>query len=312
MIRSLLRWAIPLAIACLASTPASAEPFRKMPWHLADIWWRLDKELDFEDFAIDVTVESDPGNDVDLYIAPTGLLRLNGISLYGGIQTRTNFVGRGFERGFLFSRWDERGMGHVRPAPGMVGVSQGTEGDFISVRGPYDWSAGAYEVRVRKLPAEKDEENSSWVRYEVCARALNACASPGDLKFPGRTLKLGENINAFIEIYRKAVPPERIPHTVITFGNLRVNGRPVAVARIHAAYPQAVPDHAKARLAPGHSVRVELGPKADRSGLPVNRSGARIERLFPAAARLPGTNEAGLPALSRGGWTDRLEAPAGR
>lgn len=311
----LARFAVAIALA-VSSPPAGAEAFRKIPWHLADIWWQLDKEYEFEEFAIDVVIESDPGEEVDLYIAPTGLLRLNGIALYGGIQTRTNFSGRGFERGFLFSRWDERRTDHVRPADGMVGVSQGTEGDFVSVRGPYKWGAGAYEVRVRKLRAENEAEDSSWVRYEVCARASASCASPGDLKFPGRTLKLGVQANAFVEIYRRAVPPERIPHTVITFGNLRVNGQPAPVNRIHAAYPRAVPDHAGARLGPGYSVRVTLGPKVDRTGLPVNRSGARIERLFPPERKLPDAEKRAIPrpreAPSGGGWTDRLETPAQR
>src|SRR5512135_273033 len=61
------------------------------PWHVADVWWSFDQETPhFESLEVDVTVDRDVPSTVNLYIAPCGIAKINGLDFYGGLQSNIN------------------------------------------------------------------------------------------------------------------------------------------------------------------------------------------------------------------------------
>jgi hypothetical protein len=57
---------------------------------------------------------------------------------------------------------------------------------------------------------------------------------------------LSRKVASFVEVYGRRIPVSEIRHVTATFGNLRVNGKPVNVKRATAVYPKNVPDYAQA------------------------------------------------------------------
>ncbi|MFN6050392.1 MAG: hypothetical protein ACK47R_06155, partial [Planctomycetia bacterium] len=56
-----------------------------LPWHMTDIWWQLETTTPgFERMDIDVTIDRDISDAYNLYIAPVGIARMNGMDFYGG------------------------------------------------------------------------------------------------------------------------------------------------------------------------------------------------------------------------------------
>ncbi|MEO5336428.1 MAG: hypothetical protein H7841_05995 [Magnetospirillum sp. WYHS-4] len=266
-----------LALVLLAAGAAlAAEAWKRIPWHLADIWWTLDDAVEFREFSIEVEIAGAVGGEVPLYIAPTGLLTINGIRAYGGLQTQVHQMGREAARGIIFSRWDERREDHIRAAPGGVGVSSGSEGDFVSVRNRMDWREGRYRVILTREAADAE---SSWLRYRVCALPADACAEAGSLKFPGASTRLGRSFNSFFEVYGKEIAPDQVPRATVVFRDPQVDGKPVRLKQASAFYPGDVPPRAKASGAGAAAVRVESGPIHDRAGLAATPKGVRYERL---------------------------------
>src|SRR4051812_32328908 len=60
------------------------------PWHLLDLWWDIGRDIPFESYSVDVTIDDDVPSTVNLYIAPIGLGHLNKTPFYGGIQTQSD------------------------------------------------------------------------------------------------------------------------------------------------------------------------------------------------------------------------------
>ncbi len=129
---------------------------------------------------------------------------------YFGLQTDVKDPERGGSqgKGAIFSRW----YGENKPWPARqqdVRAAEGSwieagdyEGNFVSVRGAYDWSEGEYVMRVS---AEEADENGSWfglyvndtwigsLRFAEGARIHPGCATP-------------------IEVYGAPVRPSDIPY----------------------------------------------------------------------------------------------------
>ena len=64
------------------------------PWHVANVWWEFDGPIeDFHDLEIDVSIDRDVPETYNLYIAPCGIAKINGLQFYGGIQTNINPAG---------------------------------------------------------------------------------------------------------------------------------------------------------------------------------------------------------------------------
>lgn len=266
-----------LALFLALAAVGAAEPWRKIPWHLVDVWWTLEDAVTFREFSIEVEISGQVDGPVPLYIAPTGLLIVNGIRAYGGLQTHTDFPGKPVERGAIFSRWDERREELARAGPGGLAVSSGSEGDFISVRVPLAWKPGRHRVVVSR---EESGPEGTWLRYRVCPATGDRCAEVGRLRFPGVELKLGRSFNSFFEVYGKSIKPEDIPAVTVVFRDPRVDGRPVALKQATAYYPGDVPPHARASREGERGVRIEAGRPFDRSGLPTTRKGAFHEKIL--------------------------------
>lgn len=265
-----------LAVLVAGSASVAANGWRSLPWHLVDLWWTVEGDTGFREFSIEVEIEGKVDGPTPLYIAPTGLLVVNGVRAYGGLQTEVDLTGQGKARGIIFSRWGERDLEHARTVPGGVRISSGSEGDFISVRNRMDWQAGRYRIRVTREDAAG--EDASWLTYSVCRLPAETCTKAGSLKFPGGALRLGRSFNSFFEVYGRRAEASDIPPVTVTYRDPRLDGVPVRLRQISANYPGNVPPYAKAVGVAG-GARVETGRPFDHSALPVTAKGVRHEKV---------------------------------
>ena len=239
-------------------TAADDPAYKPMPWHLVDVWWDLGAESPFESYSVDVTIDADVPADVSLYVAPLGIAHLNGTAFYGGLQTRSDGNTKADRKlrdlgpGLLMSMWGERGLDAIRPSDGGFLQSSGHEGDFVSVRRPYNWAKGTYTYRVVRMDRETvDGKPYTWVGAFVYSHAKDENVFVGALRFPGDGLKLARKTASFVEIYGRRRPVADIPKVTVTFANLRVNGEAVKGMGAKAVYPKGVPDYADAKAAEG-------------------------------------------------------------
>lgn len=227
--------------------------YGNMPWHLADIWWKLPNEAvadGFQSIEIDVTMKGELDDDLRLYIAPFGLGTLSKTKFYGGIQTnmlaqtKSNKRRQNIGHGGIFSMWDERALEAIRPAEGGFIESSGHEGDFISIRRKVNWSEGKYTCRLQVLEEVLiSAEPFSWVGYFIYDHQKDEQIYCGSLRFPGHDLKLGKNVAGFVEIFGARPDDHVIPQNmVITFSAPRVNGKEVSKPGCMALHPKGVPD----------------------------------------------------------------------
>ncbi|QVL32145.1 hypothetical protein KIH39_25465 [Telmatocola sphagniphila] len=249
----------------LAQGNSTERKYISTPWHLVDTWWDLGKEMPFESYSVDVTLSDTVNPKIPLYIAPIGLGHLNKIPFYGGIQTQLDGNTKKDTRlrklgpGFLFSMWEERRLEAIRPADGGFCQSSGHEGDFVSVRRPYEWTKGKYTYRLTKMDKEMvDGQPATWVGAFVYSHEKDENIFVGALRFKGENLVLDRKVANFVEIYGRVIPTTDIPHVQITFGNLKVNGEKVLNPTARAIYPKGVPDFAEATTV-GQSLQVTLG-----------------------------------------------------
>lgn len=280
----------PVVLALLVLSPVvavAAEPeYARMPWHLVDLWWDLGKETPFESYSIDATISADVPSTKNLYIAPVGIAHLNKIPFYGGIQTQADGNTKSDRRlrkigpGLLMSMWGERSLDAIRPSIGGFCQSSGHEGDFVSVRRPYQWSKGTYTYRVVRMDEEIiDGKTYTWVGAFLYAHAKDENVFIGALRFKSEDLVLSPKVASFVEVYGGRIPVAEIPKVTVTFGNLKINGKAAAVRAVQAIYPKGVPDYADAKSKDGSVVievgkpvegrterRVELGPAEDKIG----------------------------------------------
>jgi len=269
MTKARLVVALGLVISLVFLARADEPKIGPMPWHLVDLWWDLGKDAPFESYAIDVAISRDLPASTNLYIAPIGLGHLSKIAFYGGIQTQADGNTkrdpklRKIGPGFLMSMWGERSLDAIRPADGGLCQSSGHEGDFVSVRRPYEWKKGTYTYRVVKMDQEQvGDKRATWVGAFVHSHELDEEIFVGALRFPAEKLVLGRKVASFVEVYGKRIPVEEIPQVTVSFGNLRVNGAPVKSPPVEAIYPKGVPDFAAARLEK-ESVVIEVGRKVE-------------------------------------------------
>ena len=249
----------------------------RRPWHLVNLWWTFDKPTtNFKRLDVDVTIDRDIPETYNLYIAPVGLGKLNGISFYGGIQSNINGWNSKQSRrrvhpgrGAIFSRWSSEekkpiGLDHVRMQPGGLCESAGYEGEFCSVRRPYKWAAGQYTWSIVK--AETIEHRGvphTWFACEVTDKATGKVTRIGSLLFEGKTFTFWNRNSAFVEVYATSrIPASGIPVCHVTFAMPRINGELPGLKKAAVAYPRksgpAAPPCART-FEDGSSIRVEVG-----------------------------------------------------
>lgn len=272
----------PLMFLVLVTSPviAAEQPSKPPPWHLVDIWWNTGENRGFESYSIDVTISDDVPSTVRLYVAPIGIASLSGTKFYGGIQTMADGYTKQDRRlrkigpGLLMSMWGERSEEAIRPSVGGLFQSSGHEGDFVSVRRPYEWSKGKYTYRVVRMDREVVEGKPfTWVGAFLHSHTKDENLFVGALRFPGENLVLDKSLASFVEIYGPRIPVEEIPEVTVTFGNLRVNGETVENPSATAVYPKGVPDYAETVVDNGRLV-VEVGK-------PVERTERQVRLLSP-------------------------------
>jgi hypothetical protein len=258
---------LPAVVLFLSVAPVlGAKPqYSPPPWHLVDLWWDIGADQPFESYSIDVTISDDVSSTTNLYIAPIGIAHLGNTPFYGGIQTqadgytkRDQYL-RKIGPGFIFSMWGERSLDAIRPSIGGFCQSSGHEGDFVSVRRPYQWQKGKYTYKVVRMDKEEiDGKPFTWVGVFVFSHEKGESVFVGALRFKGDHLVLAGKVASFFEVHGRRIPVEEIPKVKVTFGNLAVNGKPARVRTATAIYPKNVPDYAKA-VAKDDAVTVTVG-----------------------------------------------------
>lgn len=229
------------------------------PWHFTNIRITTAVEpVDIDSYCVAFTVKTDVVGELPIYISPINQ-RLNKVPIYSGIQTRID----GFEdkndpdgrrvyrrRGAIFSRWDERNIDATRQAPGGLFESGGYEGDFISVRNDFAWSAGSYRLCLmnddvvdgpsRPLGHRREDISYGWgrfahtlIRMEATDMASGETTLIGALGFPGRTMSLDRMNTVFYEVYgRGAIRPSELRPFNIVIDGIEVDGKVVAYSKV--------------------------------------------------------------------------------
>lgn len=254
----------------------------RLPWHMADIWWDFVSETKgFESLEVDVTIDRDIPETYNLYVAPVGIARINGLDFYGGLQSNINGWSSKESRkrvhpgkGAIFSRWSADkstpiGLGHVRMEEGGLCESAGYEGEFCSVRRPFSWTRGTYTYSIQKGKTETIEGKAhTWFDCVVTFPKDGTKTPVGSLRFEGKEFTFWARHAAFVEIYAtEKIPQSGIPKCVVTFGYPRINGKCPGLKSAFVSYnPKgraASPQCATAR-AEADKVVIEIGPITNR------------------------------------------------
>ncbi len=262
------------------AVPAKLPP---QPWHMADIWWTFEQPTtNFDSLEVEVTIDRDVPATCNLYIAPCGIARINGLDFYGGLQSNINGWANATNqtrvhpgKGAIFSRWsnDKKtpvGLENVRVAgPDCLVESAGYEGEFASVRRPFAWTAGTYKYQILKDRTEvTDGKTNTWFTCRVKDSAGQA-REIGSLRFEGAAFVFWARHAAFVEVYSTAkIPRSTVPDVKVTFGYPRINGQRPKFKSAFVNHPAAgersgSPDVASA-VAAGENVVVTVGPVFER------------------------------------------------
>ncbi|MRW88709.1 hypothetical protein GJ699_01775 [Duganella sp. FT80W] len=247
--------------ACLAAAPPS------YPWHLADIWWTLPANERLDTLSIAFDISNDIPDNVDLYIAPLGLMTAGGANFYGGVQTRVagwpsisehTLVPLG--RGTLFSRWatgNTIDLDYAQGPPGTHFEADGYEGNFLSVRSSCHWHSGHYAYVVTR--EEKGGQN--WLTATVQDATGTSVCTPGSLRMDGANALLGSQLASFVEVYGLA---SAIPTVTVTFHRPLLNGRVIESPNLLVNYPENGVPHAPrfaAAAIVGGSIQIAVTPR---------------------------------------------------
>ncbi|HXD94384.1 MAG TPA: hypothetical protein VNX01_14355 [Bacteroidia bacterium] len=247
-----------------------------LPWHLVDIWYKIEKPQSFESLSIDFEILQDIPSNCELYIAPLGLGKLNDISFYGGVQTNTG----GYEdknhvlnnspkfsigRSVIFSRWKETNPDAIIIAKGGVCEVGDYEGDFISVRNNYQWNKGKYKITLFNTHKKEtiNKKPHTFVGMKIVSYVDNTNQVAGYLAFPGDEIKLGESLAIFVELYGNPISITQVPKCKIQCSNITINEIVQTPKTISAYYPKKFPQMARTTW-DQEKVIIEIGESFNR------------------------------------------------
>ena len=172
------------------------------PQGMAYAWWHwAEGQASLE---IDVTLHTnvpDWSDDNGLYLAPVQG-RIADTGFYFGLQTDVSRPGVGKTgKGVIFSRWETRDLADARTAPGGFAETAGYEGDFISVRRPYAWSAGTYRLRLARYDRDR---SGDWFGLWITDTARGRTTWIGALRFPcvqDCPATIAPSFGSWVEVY---------------------------------------------------------------------------------------------------------------
>ncbi len=224
--------------------------FPSIPWHLMVLSWDYaDSIPDFQRIDMDITIDRDVSTDYFLYIAPFNGA-FNGETFYAGIQTNiggfttkemTKRVGGG--KGGIFSRWSRDhvtpiGLEYVEMYENGLCESAGYEGEFCSVRRPYEWTEGTYTLSlVKEETIEFKGESHSWVCMMVTDKKDGTVTRIGRLLFSGEKLEWRSGNHAFVETYDFKDGFRHVPEAAITFHRPMIGDKTIPLTGLRAHQP---------------------------------------------------------------------------
>ena len=216
--------------------------------------WGWDQSLRFDEIAVTVTIHNDIEykQDNGLYLIGCTALTIGGHGSYFGLQTKaTTGASHNYStigKGAIFSVWGTPTLDGVR-GPDVHYVESGSyEGNFLSVRIPYDWEAGEYTMRIA---AEESDDQGRWFGYYVNDTWA------GSLRFP-HDAKIRPWCATPIEVYGVDVRPSEIPYWKVSMSPPEADGIPADLQRTY--YPDNVESLINALITVGgDTVTFEVG-----------------------------------------------------
>jgi len=249
-----------------------------LSWHLTDIETHLNQNVKLEKLEIDFSILNDIPSDLNLYIALFSG-SINNKYFYGGVQTKVDVTNH---PGLIFSRWDERDKRAIRTDSLGYKCSSGYEGDFISVRKPFEWSKGKYKI---SIITDSDTlmlngKVHRWVTMHIYSYDTGKEVKNGSLAFPGDTLILGKNLGIFLEVFgslNQKFALKDIPEMKFSFERFLVNGHE-QVKSAEANYWIEYPKYADVTYKEG-KIFLTAGKKFTRKNTRI-KQGRYVESVF--------------------------------
>lgn len=222
----------------------------QIPWHLMVLSWDFENTItDFQRIDMDITIDRNVSTDYLLYIAPFNGA-FNGQQFYSGIQTHIGGFTtkemtehRDGGKGGIFSRWSHDqvtpiGLEYVEMYENGLCTSSGSEGEFCSVRHPYEWTEGTYTLSlVKEETIELEGEPHSWVCMMVSDKKNGTITRIGRLLFSGEKLEWASGNHAFVEIYGFKSGKRHVPEAAITFQRPMIDEKTIPLTGIKAHQP---------------------------------------------------------------------------
>jgi hypothetical protein len=191
-------------LCCAAPDLAMSYP---LPRGIQYVWWRFGFPSFFE-IEHTICIHNDPGTSVGLYFQMYQG-EIDDIGFYYGLQTNVSGLGG---KGAIFSRWLSRDLGDTRVASGGMAVSSGSEGDFVSVRAPFEWGVGCYTFHLLRRAEDGD---SDWFDLSIRDEA-GTTTDLGGLRFERRDRMTRATIEdgggTWTEVYSGATVVADIPY----------------------------------------------------------------------------------------------------
>ncbi len=213
---------------------ATAWPYEEaqVPFNMAQITWRwwadercAASDERFSALTIDFTIHNshDYSGARGLFLGLASGSMADTVGFYFGLQTELlppdGTLGK---KGALFVRWQTQDLADAaaNPEQGWA-LASANEGDAVSVRRSYEWSAGDYRARIAPDTTRGTTEAGAW--YGLWITDLDTAVETwiGSLRFPlveVRTFIPG-SIITFVEVYGpRLVTPIEVPSWHVSVG----------------------------------------------------------------------------------------------
>ena len=238
------------------------------------MWWKFEKPVEnFESLEVEVSIDRDVPDTYNLYVAPVGLARINGLDFYGGIQTNVNGWVSGKKRTRVHPGWGAsflagRETNGLRSVWITCGRWMGAFARAPVTRAPFaafdGLSSGARALNVFSIKKGAAKGDSTWFDCTISSKDTEKTFDVGGLLFEGTNFSFWGNHSAFVEVYATTkIPRSGIPKVKVTFGYPILNGKKPKLASARAYHPSSgtagSPACARVRGA-GDKVEVEVGP----------------------------------------------------